>query len=255
MKSIPTLFMRDRDSRLLIDKVTKSINWVAESKGYATRKWDGIAILVEGGSIWRRAEWRPGSKLINGFIKCGEPDLRYPNATIPGWVPVQSDFLHNPKTTDEKYLSKAWQHYIQEMKHIQTIFWEQNKDKAPAFVNPYAPAEKEIELTIPDGTYEMCGPDIRGNHERLSYPVLFRHGNDKVKNAPRTYKGLLTFLETYEGEGIVWHYPVGSVINMAKIKRTDFGFLTRYVPPVIVATPEPKTEEVKEDVKQEAASG
>lgn len=237
MKSITTLFMRNRETRQLTDKVVKSVDWVVAGKGVPTRKWDGIAIRVENGSVWRRLEWKPGSDLPNGFIRCADPNPKFADAVIPGWVPIQADFVDNPKTTDEKYLSQAWKLAIADLKQIMVL-----KRATKLAMNHYAPEEKQIEPMMPNGTYELCGPDIRGNHEKLSHPSLYPHGTDVVKHVPRTFAGLQKFLETYQGEGIVWHYRLGPVTMMAKIKRSDFGFFGR---------PEPKVEEKKVEEKSE----
>lgn len=237
MKSIHTLFLRNRESRELIDKVVKAVDWVMTGKGVPTRKYDGIAIRIENGSAWRRLEWKPGSPLPNGFIRCADPNPKFVDATIPGWVPVSEDFVNSPMNTDEKYLSEAWKLAIADMKQIMTL-----KAATKLAMNHYAPEEKQVEPTLPNGTYELCGPDIRGNHEKLTHHRLFPHGTDLVKHVPRTFAGLQKFLETYEGEGIVWHYRLGPVTMMAKIKRSDFGFFGR---------PEPKVEEKKEEVQKE----
>lgn len=212
------------------------VDWVLTGKGTATRKWDGIAIMVSGGSVFRRFEWKPGSPVPQGFIKCQDPNIKYPNMAIPGWVPVNPEFLTAPKNTDEKHLRDAWEMYLRDMRQIASLKAVYGKAE---YVNPYAPEKKEVKMTLPDGTYELCGPDNHGNHEQLSYSRLYAHGANVVKGVPRTYEGLKKFLETYEGEGIVWHLKTGAVTQMAKIKRSDFGYSGR---------PKPVVEEVKDVV-------
>jgi hypothetical protein len=72
-----------------------------------------------------------------------------------------------------------------------------------------------------DGTYELCGPKIQGNPEKLENHVLLRHDSTIIDDCPRTWEGLQAFLEAFPGEGIVFHYPDG---RMCKIRRDDFGF-------------------------------
>lgn len=73
---------------------------------------------------------------------------------------------------------------------------------------------------LPDGTYELVGPKVRGNPHQLTVHILRRHG-DIVLSAPRDYEGIKAWLQEHPGyEGIVWHHPDGS---MVKIKARDFG--------------------------------
>lgn len=66
---------------------------------------------------------------------------------------------------------------------------------------------------IPGETYELCGPGICGNMERLSAPRLFRHAATEVCldlfARPSTYQSLRAHFRTKllaDGwEGIVWH--------------------------------------------------
>lgn len=72
------------------------------------------------------------------------------------------------------------------------------------------------------GTYELIGPRINGNPERVSEHQLHRHADaEPIHDAPRDFDGLRAFLGSFPGEGIVWHHPDG---RMAKIKRRDFGY-------------------------------
>lgn len=71
---------------------------------------------------------------------------------------------------------------------------------------------------LPDGTYELCGPRIQGNPEKLEGHNLIPHGKSEV-NCPRDFAGLKAFFRDYPHEGIVWHHPDG---RMVKIKKRDF---------------------------------
>ncbi|GGH67162.1 hypothetical protein HNQ91_001716 [Filimonas zeae] len=46
------------------------------------------------------------------------------------------------------------------------------------------------------------------------------HGKGVYADFARTFEGIRTFLESFEGEGVVFHHPDG---RMCKIKRRDFG--------------------------------
>lgn len=78
---------------------------------------------------------------------------------------------------------------------------------------------------MPDGTYELVGPKVQGNPERLPDHRLIRHGQDLLPDAPREFQALRAYLEARpEMEGIVWHHPDG---RMVKLKRKDFFGLKR----------------------------
>lgn len=77
-------------------------------------------------------------------------------------------------------------------------------------------------LTQPleDGTYELCGPHFSANPERvLGDDAFFRHGLD-VRNPPRDFDGLGSFLASEEIEGLVFAHEDG---RMCKIRRDDYG--------------------------------
>jgi hypothetical protein len=242
MRSIPTIFCYDKETHLVTSRPLQMVKWVFESKGTATRQYDGVAIKVERGKVYRRFEWKANSGLPPvGFEKVQDFNPKRPNAPIPGWVPIPMTFFTKPNGTDEKALREAWHCMLLDVMKVAT------KDE---FANKWT-VTKTAEPMVPDGTYELCGPKIRGNQEGLTGHRLIRHGSDVVKKVPRTFEGLKKFLETYEGEGIVWHYQTNGGILMAKIKRSDFGFNTRitkqdlemaYSAPIV----EEKTEEPKE---------
>lgn len=72
-----------------------------------------------------------------------------------------------------------------------------------------------------DGTFELCGPKVQGNPERLAGHMLVRHGDYHLSvDVPRDYAGLRAYLAASDIEGIVWHHPDG---RMVKIKAKDFG--------------------------------
>lgn len=72
---------------------------------------------------------------------------------------------------------------------------------------------------LADGTYELCGPKIGGNPERLITHIFLAHGAALVA-APRTFDGLRDFLRDFPHEGIVFRRGD----DFAKIRRADFGF-------------------------------
>ena len=81
-------------------------------------------------------------------------------------------------------------------------------------------AWKSADYTKSIGTWELVGPKINGNPEKLDRHLLICHGVDGMMDSPRDYTGLYDYLQVRAVEGIVWHHADG---RMAKIQRKDFG--------------------------------
>lgn len=72
-----------------------------------------------------------------------------------------------------------------------------------------------------DGTYELVGPKIQKNLERVDQHILINHKHvDFLLDCPRDFAGIKEYLSKLDIEGIVWHHPDG---RMVKIKKKDFG--------------------------------
>jgi hypothetical protein len=73
-----------------------------------------------------------------------------------------------------------------------------------------------------EGTYELLGPKIQGNPEKMSNHVLLKHSDAEVlADCPEDFDGLKLYLKHRDIEGVVWHHQDG---RMVKIKKRDFGF-------------------------------
>lgn len=183
MKKIPTAFLRDpvTDFRYVTSTPHPDCGWVFAGEGDATRKYDGTCVMFDGRAWWARREVKPGKVVPSGF------------------VPIETD--------DETG---------------KTVGWEPIEQSA--FVKYHAQALNETASAIsqrgwPAGTYELVGPKVNGNPEKVDDHQLWAHAAATVLDAPRDYDGLRSWLANFEGEGIVWHHPDG---RMAKIKRKDF---------------------------------
>lgn len=77
----------------------------------------------------------------------------------------------------------------------------------------------ENEGPLPDGTYELCGPKIGGNREKLEAHTFKKHGDLTYPDCPRAFDALKEWFADKEIEGVVWHHPDG---RMVKIKKKDF---------------------------------
>lgn len=183
MKKIPTLFVRDPENnyRTLTREVHPECEWVLSGEGTATRKYDGQCVMVdEAGRWWKRREVKRGRPEPEMF-ECVQEDPSTGNRV--GWVPVTI-------LPSDKYLLEA-------------------------FYNVTNPND------IDPGTYEAVGPKIQGHPEGLEEHRLIAHADAEViDDCPRDYDGLMAWLPSFPGEGVVWHHPDG---RMAKIKKRDVG--------------------------------
>jgi hypothetical protein len=190
MQKIMSLFQRLREAdpvrgRLVYEAVTEGAEWVIRGEGIATRKWDGVAVLIKDGSAFMRYDLKQGRQAPAEFIPAqAAPDPK--TGHWPGWVPADCP---------------AGKHVMEAVNKAKQM-WEDG---------------------VPDGTYEACGPKIGTRHganpEKLTEHVLIPHGKDVIEDAPRTFAGLKEFLQARSIEGIVWHHEDG---RMVKIKKADF---------------------------------
>lgn len=188
MKKIKSLFVREFEGHRIVnvtEEVTPGNEWVLNGEGTATRKWDGTCTLINKGQILRRYDCKKGKTPPAGFIPADNPDPV--TGHWPGWLHIDK---YAPKG-DEKFFVEA-------------------------FINTFGSIDEMPE----DGTYELCGPKINGNPEKLDAHKFIKHG-DVVYDVPRTFEGIRDFLKENYIEGLVFHRGNG---DMCKIKRVDFGF-------------------------------
>ena len=85
MKKIPSLFARDpANPRVLSDAYHAAADWVVRGEGVATRKWDGTAVLVQGGAVYARYDVKAGRSAPLAFVPAQDPDPA--TGHHPGWV-------------------------------------------------------------------------------------------------------------------------------------------------------------------------
>ena len=189
MKKMKSLFVREFSeghSVKVTPVVAEGYDWVIKGEGVATRKWDGTCSLIENGDISRRYDCKKGKTPPIGFVPADNPDPV--TGHWPGWVKIDK---FNPKG-DEKF-----------------------------FVEAYKNTFGSLDVIPENGTYELCGPKINGNPEKLDKHVFIKHGAE-ILNTPRDLDGIRQFLMDNNIEGIVFHRNDGSG-DMCKIKRVDFG--------------------------------
>ena len=188
MKKIPTIFKRDETDRSRVtDEINPVCQWVFDGEGVATRKFDGTAILIRGGRVFKRYDCKRG-RVPPPLFEAASDDFDPVTGHLPGWVPM------NKEAPEDKYLVEAL---------VAGKTWY----GAP----------------LVDGTYELCGPKIQGNAEQLPHHALVKHGEVSWLECKLIWP-LVDFFKEYNVEGIVWHHPDG---RMAKIKARDFGIYKR----------------------------
>lgn len=191
MKKIPSLFLRDPETKKITEEYNPLCQWVVNREGQATQKLDGTACMIRDGKLFKRYDSKNGKTPPSDFEPCQDPD---PNTGHwPGWIPVKDG-------PEDKYFNEAYN-------------------------SKWVPEDKRKEF-FEDGTYELCGPKINGNPEGLEEHLLIKHGKSiplvlDLGMVPISYQGLKDYLSTCCMEGLVWHHPDG---RMAKIKKRDFGF-------------------------------
>jgi hypothetical protein len=187
MQKIPTLFVRDeQDRRHVTEQVTPGCEWVLAGEGVATRKYDGMCVLLDDdGTWWARREVKPGKATPADFRAVGTDEV---TGKTVGWEPAaQSSFA--------KYITEAV------------------LNLASAY-----PKTGTYELI---GPKVNGNPEHRDAHELIRHDDADRI--EGVSLVPLDFAAaqhaVLTLRETYGWEGIVWHHPDG---RMAKLKARDF---------------------------------
>lgn len=191
MQKIPTVFRRDETDRRYVTKVVaEGCEWVLAGEGRATRKWDGTCVRAdENGKWWARREVKLGKTPPPNFIAVST-DAQ--TGKTVGWEPIeQSAFA-------------KW--HAEAVEHIESI----GEDK------------RDIPWTA--GTFELVGPKVNGNPEKLAKHELVRHSTAKEIAFPdRSFEELRRILlllnEEHGYEGVVFHHEDG---RMAKLKARDF---------------------------------
>lgn len=191
MKKIPTMFVREYENH----KVVNTLNEFTDPKfkevlknGTMTLKVDGSCCAVINGELYKRYDAKKGKKAPEGAIPCCEPDPV--TGHHPHWVKC------DPNNPADKWFIEAEKNSFFDVKLMA------NNVKGPF-------------------TLEAVGPHFQGNPYGFGYDMLVPHGQEIIKDCPRTFEGIRNYLENNYIEGIVFWYNGEPV---CKIKRVDFGF-------------------------------
>lgn len=191
MKKILTLFKRDRKTHLVYDEIVEGTKWVQQGVGYATKKFDGTACMIKNGMLYKRFTVKKGvNPPVNAILCQPEPDSH--TGQLPCWVLV----------TDSK--EDNW--HREAFKNLKLL----------SFYNTNHQGDKII-------TYELVGPKINGNKDKLDEHILLLHGKVSYPDVPRDFEGLQEWLSENSIEGLVFYSQTSDNPKMVKIKRRDFG--------------------------------
>ena len=185
MKKISTLFKKNPENLgLVINEIEPNNQWVFDGEGIPTRKYDGTAVAIINGEIYKRYDAKKGRQVPDGAIPCQEAD------PITGHHPHWLKCIHDKK--EDKYFFEGF--------------------------NSLAEFGK-----VKDGTYELVGEKIQGNPEKIKGHHLFKHGDKELIGLcyPLTFDGLKEYLKTVDIEGIVFHHKTDG--RMCKLRKSDFG--------------------------------
>jgi len=212
MKKMPTLFKKDpNDLGRVINEIHPDSGWViSEPRSVTvTQKYDGTAAYIFEGDIYKRFDAKPGRKIPFGAIPCQkEPD---PNSNHwPHWIKC------DPDKNEDRYFFEG----LSALKN-QRLY--------------------DVPSDYFDGTYELVGPKVNANPEKVNYHLLLKH---RWETCQRRY-GVLIILELIQElienespedlfnsinlvfklksadmEGVVFHHEDG---RMCKIRLRDFG--------------------------------
>ena len=211
MNKIPSVFLRNFDNmREMTREVNPLCQWVLEGEGVATRKYDGSCVRWDGAQWWQRRE------------------VKKNKTPPPNWVPVETDDVTGKRMGWEPFTPQGYGHPL--LDALDATEWAKQvysgEQSDLALFQDIIYSKSEFMKT---GTYELCGPKVNGNPDKLERHALIKHSDAEVigVGSPRwhtEYQTIkTTILTLHEGlgwEGVVWHRPDG---RMAKMKASDYN--------------------------------
>ena len=186
MKKIPTVFERIYENHKVVGilpNIREDLK-LAFYHGDATIKFDGSCCAIINGELYKRFDYKPGRKLLDGAIPCQE-SADPVTGHFPHWVKCSVN------NSSDKWFIEAFNY---------SLYWHRG--------------------FLPDGTYEAIGKHFNGNPYNYEFDELIRHGFRHLF-VERNFDAISRYLHFHNVEGIVFWYNGKPV---CKIKRTDFGY-------------------------------
>lgn len=202
MKKITTLYKVNYKNNKR-GEITQEINngneWVFFEQGViATRKFDGTSAAIFDSIIHKRYDVKPTKEAFKNHI-AGEKWANNDFKEVPlNAIPCQEPDL----------VTGHWPHWVK---------CDKNNPNDRYFIEAF-------DLSLPDGTYELCGEKVGFNAEKIEGHKLIRHGSEVLDiQEPFTFKSLKEYLcdKNNDIEGIVFHSSCKT--KMCKLRKSDFG--------------------------------
>lgn len=200
MKKITTLYNVSYENNKR-GKITQEINhgneWVFEQGTIPTRKFDGTTAAIFNGVLHKRYDVNPTKEAFKNHVS-GEKWL----PTNFKEVPFNSISCQEPDL-----ITGHWPHWVK---------CDENNPSDRYFIEAF-------DISLPDGTYELCGEKVGVNAEKIQGHKLIKHGIEVLDiKEPFTFESLKEYLCDVNNdiEGIVFHSECGT--KMCKIKKSDF---------------------------------
>lgn len=165
---------------IVVPEVVTGSEWVLSGEGKATRKFDGTACIFIDNQLFKRYDCKNKKNPPAGFIPC--MDINEQEDHWTGWLEI-----------DTAAPSDKW--FVEALSR--SIDYYGN-----SFINKQ--------------TYELCGPKVQGNPEKLSEHILIPHGAEVLQNVPVEFSSLRDYLLNCPYEGVVWHRGNGDMVKMRK---------------------------------------
>lgn len=200
MIKMPCLFVRNfhrtegntTDRFTLTQIVNPGCEWVLDGEGTASRKRDGTAC-----AFLQSVDPVLGVRTAGLFKRY---DAKQHRETGLYKVPPAGSF----PCSEPDPVTGHWPHWAP--------VTPQDKWHCEALARQFA-------SLVVGATYELCGPKLQGNPEKLTEHTLIRHGSEEC-SPRRSFDGIMDYLFLREWEGIVFAHPDG---RFAKIRRADYG--------------------------------
>lgn len=200
MQKIPLLFKTDEQRKYVIPEINRGAELVFKEPTIAHRKYDGTCLMLDDEGWWARRQTKEPAK-----VKDFKPVV-FDTITGKhfGWEPLSNSPFYK--------------------------FWQEAHELQPLDCDFLDMRDGEYE----NGTYELIGPKINGNPEKLKWHRLMPHNRAEqlgdiqmlelhlVQDPEEAYAELKRVLFYLPVEGVV--FKDRNLTPLAKLRRKDFDF-------------------------------